>query len=77
MRVFAFRRGEPETTHHFFDTDIAVAPRQVSDVYRDLRLLLWKALAHVRVIEHEPEVRLEEVDTIWVLRVRGGGQQRE
>ena len=71
MRVFAFCRGEPETTHHFFDTDIPVAPRQVCNVYRDLRLL-WKALAHARVIEHEPEVRLKNVDAIGVLRAREG-----
>ena len=77
MRVIAVRRGEPQTTHHFFDTDIPVAPSQVSDVYRDLPILLRKALAHARGIEHEPKVRLEDVDAIGVLRVRRGGQQRE
>jgi hypothetical protein len=59
--------------HHFFEADIAIAPRQVWDVYRDLRILLWKALAHVRIVKYEPEVWLEDVHTIRVLRVQGWG----
>jgi hypothetical protein len=37
---------------------------------------LRKELAHVRVIKHEPKVRLEEVDAVGVLRVgRGRGRR--
>ena len=71
--VFALRCRYPQSTHYFFDTDIAVAPRQVCDVYDNLpiRLRLRMALADVRVIKYKPKVRLEDVDAVEVLCVRG------
>jgi len=42
----------------------------------DLRGCLREELAHVRVVEHEPEVGLEEVDAAGILRVKNVAGQR-
>ena len=72
MRVVAVCCRQPQSAHHLFDTDIAVAPREVWDVHGDLGFPLWKAPAHVRVVKYEPKVRLEDVDTADVLRIIRG-----
>jgi hypothetical protein len=81
MRVVAVRCRYPQSAHHFFDADIAIAPREIWDVYGDQRLRLRKALARVWVVKYEPKVRLEKVDAAGVLRMirgrRSAGGRRE
>jgi hypothetical protein len=73
MYVLVVCRSQPQSTHHLFEADTAIALRHVWDMYLDLRILLRKALAHARVIIHEPKERLEDANAFQILCVKSRG----